>query len=450
MKAPGGTLWGHPRGVYLLSFTELWERFSYYGMAALLVLFLTASVQSGGFGWERESALEIYGWFTGLMFTAPLLGGWIANHRAGERRCILAGGLLLIGGNACLAAVAAAGGVASSAGTIDGKRVAAFFLALALIALGTGLLKPTISSIVGRFFEDGDRRRDAAFAVFFAGIYIGSLAGSLAVGYLGERVAWHLGFGAAACGMTLGMVVYLLRQRMYLADLGQAPVRGVDRGYRALAPAERERIKAILWQCIFTVAYAAAFFQKGGLLTLYAREHVDRSLDSWELPVTWFLTVSTATFIAVTPFMTRLWQRLDARGRDPPASTKLAWGLLMLAAGYFVLTWGAPTLGAAPAVKPSWVWLVLTYVCFGIGDTLVWPTQIAMVSRLAPGHLSALFVGGWYVTIGIGSWLSGYIGALGYALGLRTLFMLIVAALLLLGAVLWRLEPRLRRLAHAD
>ena len=167
------------------------------------------------------------------------------------------------------------------------------------------------------------------------------------------------------------------------------------------------------------------------------------------MPVTWLLTVSTATFIIATPLLAKLWQRLEARERDPGASTKLAWGLMALAAGYVAVAWVAPTLGETQALKPSWGWLVLTYVCFGIGDALVWPIQISLVSRLAPAHLSALLVGGWYVTIGIGSWLTGYIGALGFAWGLKPLFFAIAAALTIVGGLLWSLSPRLRSMEHS-
>jgi POT family proton-dependent oligopeptide transporter len=493
MKAPGGTLWGYPKGVFLLSFTELWERFSYFGMLALLVLFLTAGVEAGGFGWERESAIKLYGFYTGVAFSIPLLGGWIANRSLGERRCIVAGGLLLICGHACLSGPAVvpwlaqrltgidlhalwvASGVqlgelfpsaalqarldaaATAAGAsvfwvaIAYRAVAWSFLGgLALIIAGTGFIKPTISSIIGRFYEAGDRRRDAAFAVFFVGIYAGALVANIVVGFLGERVAWHWGFSAAAFGMTLGMVVYLWKQQAYLGDLGRAAVGNAAPGERPppLTAEQWDRIKVLAFQGIFTVAYAAAFYQKGGLLTLFARENLDRSAGSWEVPVTWLLTISTATFIITTPLFARLWQRLEPLGRNPGAPTKLAWGLMMLATGYLAIAWAAPSLGEVQDVKPSWGWLVITYVCFGIGDALVWPNQISMVSRLAPLHLSALMVGGWYITIGLGSWITGYVGALGYEHGMQELFIGLAITLVALGSVLWATVPRLRRLMH--
>jgi POT family proton-dependent oligopeptide transporter len=453
---PQDTLWGYPKGVYLLSFTELWERFSYYGMLSLLVLFLTATLEQGGFGWDRAHALKLYGFYTGLIFSAPLLGGWIANNFWGERRCILVGGILLVCGHACLSGPALVPWLASVAGAagltptgvafVRGAIAWTFFGGLALIVAGTALLKPTISSIIGRFFAADDPRREGAFAVFFVGIYIGSLAASLVVGFLGERVGWHWGFGAAGFGMSLGLVVYLWKQAPYLADIGLRPVgRVAGASRRQLTQQERDRIKVILLQGVFTVAYAAAFYQKGGLLTLFARERLDRNVGEWEIPVTWFLMVSTATFIIVVPVLARMWQR--AGDRNPSASAKLAWGLMMLGLGYAVM-FAATTIAEQSGSKAGWGSLVLTYIFFGIGDALVWPTQISLVSRLAPRELSAVFVGGWYITIGLGSWLTGYIGALGYTWGMGPLFGALMVAALGLGALLWAVTPRLRRFGH--
>jgi proton-dependent oligopeptide transporter, POT family len=489
MQAPGGTLWGYPKGVFLLSFTELWERFSYYGMLALLVLFLTEPVLQGGFGWSRPEALKLYGFYTGLIFTAPLLGGWIANSYWGERRCILVGGVLLVFGHLCLGSPAAIPSIvqwvtgaqlqdvwvraqiplgmpfisaesaarlseaAHTVGVVPAvvmltyQLVACAFLGgLFFIAAGTALLKPTISSIVGRFFSDGDARRDGAFALFFVGVYIGGLSASLIVGFLGERVAWHWGFSAAGFGMAVGLVTYLWKQHAYLAQLGLVPVRDRSGGgvLRGLSPEERDRVKAILLQGVFTVAYAAAFYQKGGLLTLFARENLNRSIGGWEIPVTWFLTISTATFILVTPLAARLWLRLAERGVRPSAPQKLAWGLISIGIGYVVIS----IASSAGAERAWWGWLALTYVFFGIGDALVWPTQISMVSRLAPKKASALFVGGWYVTIGLGSWLTGYIGALGYTWGMVPVFICLAAGTVALGLLLWAISPRFQRLAH--
>jgi POT family proton-dependent oligopeptide transporter len=189
------------------------------------------------------------------------------------------------------------------------------------------------------------------------------------------------------------------------------------------------------------VAYATAFYQKGGLLTLFAREHLNRAVGSWEIPVTWFLVISTLTFIFISPLATRLWQAMDRRGSNPASSTKLAWGLIAIGFGYLVLYFASSNAGEGGHVW--WPWLVITYVFFGIGDVLVWPTQISMVTRLAPIGYAALFVGAWYVTIGIGSWLTGYVGALAYRWSMATFFLVLAGSLFVLGAMLWTLTSRM-------
>lgn len=444
-------LWGYPKGVFLLSFTELWERFSYYGILALLVLFLSTAVELGGFGWKRSEALQLYGWYTGLIFSAPVLGGWIANQYWGERRCVLLGGILLVAGHACLSGPALLPWVAKHLldSTVPrGALTCCFYLGLLLVVLGTALLKPAVSSLVGRLFAADDPRRESAFAVFFVGIYIGSLAASLCVGYLGERIGWHAGFGAAGLGMALGLVIYICKQAECLGDIGTSPVgRTTSSNPGALTPADRDRIRVLVTQGAFTVVYAAAFYQKGGLLTLFARERLDRWWGGWEIPVTWFLMVSTATFVFAVPLLARVWQRCEASGRKPAAATKLAWGLMLLGCGYAVIC-AATAAAEASGNQTAAVWLIVTYFCFGIADALVWPTQIALVTRLAPERLSAALVGGWYITIGLGSWLTGYIGALGYAWGMTQLFATLAFATIALGCVLWSLTPRLRRLGH--
>ncbi|MHC9085985.1 peptide MFS transporter [Luteimonas sp. RIT-PG2_3] len=492
MIAPGGTWLGYPKGVFLLSFTELWERFSYWGMLALLVLFLTASLDSGGFGWDRETALKLYGFYTGLAFVAPVLGGWIANRWWGERRCILVGGLLLIAGHACLSGPAVlpwliagggahalelslqASGIPLGALWPDAAQQQALLAAggtevlwlyrgttftfhggLAMIIAGTALLKPTVSSIVATFYRRDDHRRDGAFAVFFFGLYLGAFAANIVVGFLGERIGWHWGFGAAGVGMTIGMLAYLWKQQAWLGDLGrEAPGRSQAQDAQAQTQWSRldrqawERIGVIVVQGLFTMCYAAAFYQKGGVLTLFTRDSLDRSVSGWEVPVTWLLAISTVTFLITTPLFARYWQYRARLGRDPSASTKLALGLAMLGIGYAAIAWAAAGLPDLPGARASWLWIVVTYICFGIGDALVWPNQISLTSKLAPPGMAPLFIGGWYITIGLGSWLTGYIGMIGYDWGMAPLFVMLSVGGVGLGLLLYLLTPALRRRMH--
>ncbi len=494
MRAPGGTLWGYPKGVLLLSFTELWERFSYFGMLAILVLYLTTAVSAGGFGWPETSALKLYGLYSGIAFTVPLIGGWIANNYWGERRCILVGGLLIACGHALLAgpkfvpafaasftgldyhalwlaadvplgqifvdadvqvklaAVAAAAGADAASLVWVYRGIALSFLGgLAVIILGTMLLKPTISSIVGQFFEQRDARRDGAFALFLVGIYIGEIAGVFITGYLGERVAWHWGFAAAGVGMTFGLFVYVTQRQRYLGDLGVAPVGGGGSALRALmnlTREERDRVTVILVQAAFTALYSAALFQTGGLLTLFAKDYVDRDRWGWEIPASWFTTITSILFIVLTPMAATLWTRLAVRGRNPHTSVKLAWGLILIGLAYGLLAALMFTYLRTPGATVSPLWLVAMYVLFGFSEVSVWAGQLSLCSRLAPRHLSAIFVGGWYINIGVGTFLTGYLGALGYTWGIGQVFTLVAVGSIVAGVVVWALTPTLTRLMH--
>ncbi len=449
-----------PRGLYLVSITEFWERFSYYGMLGLLVLFLTASPASGGFGWHSSDALLLYALYTGAVFSAPAAGGWIASRWLGERRCIFWGALCVTAGHFCLAGPALLpaliasltahpvsawlqdcgitlgqlvpdGGVRAA---IESGRCArepagagAFALAyrsqawslvlgLALIVAGTGFIKATVSSIVGRLYDAADRRREEGFAIFYAFIYLGALLSNFVAGTLGEKLGWHYGFAAAGVGMALGFTWYLARHRSVLGDVGMKP----DHLAAAPAPAdpaqrtrERHRIALILIMSVFVIVYAMAFYQKGGLLNLETRNHVDRHVLGFEVPATWLLSMSTLVFILLSIPAARLWRHLETRGRQPDAVFKLGAGLAVLALSYLVLVAALGEKTASATQQFSLWWMVLVYTGFALGDLLVWPAQIAAVNRLAPARHASFAIGGWHLTIGIGSWLTAVFGALG-------------------------------------
>ncbi|MBL8271629.1 peptide MFS transporter [Steroidobacter sp.] len=483
---------GYPRGVFLVAFVELWERFSYWGLLALLTLYLNASLAAGGFGWDAASAIKLYGLYGGLAFAGPVLGGWIAASFWGERRCILVGGVLVICGHACLAgtgiipwlaqqltgtdyhslwvaagvplgslfpdvqelqpillAAASTGSDAAIAAAVYGGIAWSFALGLLLIIAGTALLKPAISSIVGRFFAPDDRRRDDAFAMFFVAIYVGCTAGILVAGFLGERVSWHWGFGAAGIGMAVGLATYLCKQHELLGTLGyQVERAGIRKALRALDSQQRDRMKVLLCQGLFTVIYAAAFYQVGGSLLMFSQQQVDRSIGDWEIPVSWMPVLPTVAFIVVTPISVRLWRALARRRRDPDATVKLAWGLLIIGLAYILLGAVAPSVSDPEHTRISWWWMLAAFVLFGTADMLVWPNQISLASRLAPASLSALLVGGWYITIGIGTAMTGYIGVFAQPWGAKRFFLTLGFTVLAIGGLAWLMSPRLQRLIN--
>ncbi len=474
----GGSVFGHPKGLFLVSGVELWERFSYYGMLGLLVLFLTSGPETGGFNWPTEMALKLMGIYTGLVFASPAIGGWIANRYLGERKAILLGGLLvllghlLLGGPVYLLALIdtlsgtpvttvlhsknlnfsslfASGETISemlgpkyaSANTLGWLTLAyhlklwSFLAGLVLIVLGTGLIKPAVSSIINHFYPKGGTDRQTGFTIFMVSIYLGSFSANFIAGTLGEKIGWHAGFTAAAIGMAIGVAAYLLGQEKYLSSIGIAPQnqgRSKDRPSK-LTTEQKRRICLILYMGLFTVVYAIAFYQKGGLLNLYAQQRLDRSLLGFEVPATWFLSISTGTFILFAPLVARLigtW--LPSFG----AFQKLAIGLGLLALGYVLMFLGEWTFDPSGG-KASALWLVMTYILFGIADIFVWPPQIAAAAALSPKHLTSFIVGAWYLTIGLGSWFTGYVGALSLHFSHLTTFAIIAASCAFVALIMY-------------
>ncbi len=437
MADPPGSTWsGHPRGVVLVAFTELWERFSYWGMAGILVLYLTASREAGGWGWADADALRLYGWYGGAAFVLPVFGAWLTNNHLGEQRCVLWGGSIIVAGHLLLA---------SPVWFAPPLGHALFLLGLGCIAFGTGLLKPAISSLVSLLYPHADARRDEGFALFFLAIYIGAFLGAIVVGFLGERVGWHAGFAAAAAGMGLALLMYVALKPRWLGELGRAPARVSAVGNAALTRQERERLGVLAVQGAFTALYAAGFYQMFGLLNLYAHERLDRHVWGFEVPTPWLQTVSLCGFFICTPLLAALWRRLARDTRNPSASWKLVAGLGALAAGYGVLTCGENSAGAA---VPHVTWMICAYLLFGLGDAFVWANQISLVSKLAPARWSATLVGAWYVCIGIGTWLTGVIGAQAQGHAPGRVFAWLACGCLAAALLLALCTPALRRAMH--
>jgi len=500
------TWFGHPKGVFLIAFSELWERFSFYGMTALLPLYLSADTAAGGWGWSRADALLFYGFYAGLVFIVPVAGGWVANNHLGERRCICLGAVLLAAGHLALAGASAVpvlaeqltgtdaqqtivrSGVplgriwalddvrpaldaaAARAGeprsvALERSRVAIwtyagvsgmFLFGLVCIVVATGLFKSSVSSIVGKLYPSADARRDAGYAVFLTCVYIGAMLATFTVGGLGEIYGWHYGFGAAAASVTLALVLYLWKAQAYLGDVGVVPDRKASevasRTPQAQAAGlnreERDRLWVAFAQGVFTTVYAAAFFQKGGLLNLYTREHVDRHLSGTEIPATWFLSVSTLVFMLVTPLLALACLRLARRRRNPSASYKLGAGLLVMGAAYVILGNAEAARVAAGEPAISAVWLTGMYVLFGIGDALVWPHQMALATKLSPSRYTTLTIGVWHLTVGIGIWLAGLIGATVERLGNLSVFSSLAVLCILCGGLAMVITPALQRRMH--
>jgi proton-dependent oligopeptide transporter, POT family len=447
-----GELLGHPRGLYLLFGAEMWERMSFYGMRGLLVLYLT-DVTRGGFGWEKADALSLYGWYTGLVYVTPLLGGWLADNVLGQRRAVVLGGLLMVIGHFLMAVPDL-----PEAYWLGLPRAAPLYFALAFIMAGNGLFKPNISVMVGQLYPPGDARRDSGFTVFYMGINLGALLGAIVCGTLGERVGWAYGFGSAGVGMALGLALFLWKARALLGGIGLLPT-AADRAQieaaraasaagasAGLTPIEIQRIAVILILSFFVIFFWAAFEQAGGLMTLYTDEKVDRQVGAFLVPTTWFNMVNSGLIVLLGPLFSGLWTFLAARRRDPSIPLKMALGLLLMSLG-FVFMIGASQQAEAEG-KSALLWVVAAYAFHTMGELCLSPVGLSMVTKLAPVRLVSLLMGIWFLSTAIANKLAGVIGSQAEAYGEFAVFLGIVIATGAAGVVLAALSPLLVRMMH--
>jgi POT family proton-dependent oligopeptide transporter len=465
---PGPTLLGHPRGLFLLCFVEMWERFSYYGMRALLVLYLVHQTtgENPGRGWSKAEASTLYGWYTGLAYLMPLFGGMIADRLIGTHRSLVAGGVIIALGHAALA-LSGIGGLAH-----DELGLAVFVTGLALIVIGTGHFKPSISVMVGQLYPPGDPRRDGAFTLFYMGINLGAFICAFVCGTLGEKVGWHWGFGAAAVGMMAGLAVYLLGRPACLGRVGAPPHDGPDRSPRFIAgavlaalaagllfrcgafawlgrtadaalgsgasglavtlavaaavlagavwfvsrqaPADRGPTACILVFIVFNAVFWLAFEQAGSSLNLFAAERTERwiavpGLGRWEVPATWFQSINPLVIILFGPLFAAGWSWLARRGLDPGQPLKIALALGLVGAGYLVMVGGG--LQALGGAKAGMGWLLATYVLHTWGELCISPTGLAFVTRVAPVRSVSFLMGLWFLSNVVANKLGGLMAA---------------------------------------
>jgi proton-dependent oligopeptide transporter, POT family len=477
---------GHPRGLATLFFTELWERFSYYGMRAILILFMTAPVAAGGLGFDTARAGAIYGLYTAFVYLVALPGGWIADRITGQRRAVLYGGIIIAAGHFSMAV----------------PSMTTFYLGLALIVVGTGLLKPNISTMVGELYPEGGSRRDAGFSIFYMGINIGAFVAPLVCGFLGEKVAWHLGFAAAGIGMVFGIIQYVLGDR-YLGEAGLHPDRRApeDRASAmrylllgsvavaallgtllvlgnagaidltvtrvagwgtwiivALAIAyfaytmtlgqldavERKRVLAIALLFVFSAIFWSGFEQAGSSLNLVAERLTDRVMLGWEMPASWLQSVNPIFIIALAPVFAWLWVALARRNAEPTSPAKFGMGLVLLAIGFGVMVWA--TMLAAQGVQVSPMWLVVTYFFHTTGELALSPVGLSTVTKLAPHRMVGQMMGVWFMSISLGNLIAGQVAGMFEELPLPHLFGMVTLITGGAGLLLILLSRTLRRL----
>lgn len=412
----GRELFGHPAGLYLLFSTELWERFSYYAMRALLVLYLTDTVTSGGLGWSQGEALQLYGIFTGLVFVTPIFGGALADNWLGARRSILIGGLIMAAGQFVLAIPSASSG-------FDAETL--LYVGLGLLVIGNGLFKPNISTMVGGLYAQGDHRRDGAFTIFYMGINIGALISGIVAGSMAEGYGWNAGFLVAGIGMLLAVAIQLIFAPRHLGDLGVEPIARREArlsknttSKTPLTREERDRIKVIMVLGLFTILFWAGFEQGGGLMALYAQDYTDRMLMGFEVPAAWFQSLNPLFIIILSPLLAGLWSRM--KDREPSSPVKFAFGLIFLGVG-FVCMIGA-VLEQQTAGSASMMWLVGAFFFHTLGELCLSPVGLSMVTKLSPVRMGALMMGAWFAFIALANYLAGMIGSLVGEAGAMSVF----------------------------
>jgi proton-dependent oligopeptide transporter, POT family len=473
------SFFGHPRGLSTLFFTEMWERFSYYGMRALLILFMTATVQKGGLGFTTSKAGAVYGLYTAMVFLLSLPGGWIADRVTGQRRAVFWGGVIIAAGHFSMAV----------------PRIDTFYLGLALIVVGTGLLKPNISTMVGFLYTEKDARRDSGFSIFYMGINIGAMISPLICGYLGENMNWHYGFGAAGVGMTIGLIQYEAGAK-YLGQAGldnegtPRDVRLFQLGLIATAiiimagvvltatgllsfsaerisdafglillaivvvffawlltatgysSRDRGRFWAILVLFIASSLFWAAFEQAGSTLNLFAERNTN--LHAWDFPLwglyraSYFQAINSVFIIALAPVFAWIWIAL--RRREPSVTAKFSIGLVFVGLGFAILI---PIAGGA-AVSP-W-WLTATYFLHTVGELCLSPVGLSAITKLAPARICGLMMGVWFLSISVGDYLGGRAASVYDVFPLPALFGIVGGICIGAGLLLFLLLRPMKRL----
>lgn len=415
------------RELILLAATEALERFSYYGVRGILVLFLTASATAGGMAWSAESALKLLGWFAAIVYVLPVMGGWLGDRVLGPRRAVRFGAMVL---------VAAYGSLAMSALS---RSQSLMFVSLALIAIGTGLFKPNITALVGSLFDGEESGRERGFLIFYLFMNIGVVSCGFIVGTLGEKVAWHYGFAAAALAMAASVLLFATTRT--LGRVRREQPTAADRA--RFNDAERAGIALIAILGVFATVFWMGLDQTAGLLNLFAFEHTQRDVGSVTIPATWFQSLNPLFIIALAPAFAWLWTTLAAKGRDPRVEWKFVLGLLATGGAFAVMSLAADKPDGALA-NPAW--LLGAYLLLSIGELCIWTISLAAVTRLSPKRHTSLIVGLWYLAIAIGGWCAGQIGALIGHWSTDKVFSLLATMFVVAAAVLSVAAPFTARL----
>lgn len=440
---------GHPKGLFVLFFVELWERFSYYGMRALLTLFIAApliqpenwdSVNAfhPGMGWSNADTLSFYGWYTMLVYVMSIPGGILADKFIGQKKAVMVGGLLLCLGHGILAI----------------QMEWAFFTGLALIILGVGALKPNISTMVGGLYAPGDDRRDSGFYWFYIGINLGAFFGALATGIVAAKYGWHYGFGLAGIGMLLGQVVYV-RGLKYLEGVGESVADSDDSvkeaASRPLTKVEKDRMLVMFLSFLIIIVFWGAFEQAGGLMNLYAEQKTDRMLGSFEVPAAWFQSVNAFFIITLGTAVAGFWVWWKKQGKESSSLFKMAVGVIIMGLGFLFMTKASTEVemaGDEITEKAAMIWLILAYLLHTLGELCASPVALSFITKLAPVKYASFMMGAYFAATGLGNKVAGFVGEYSQSAGEFEIFTGIAVFCTLFGLLVLALLKPLKRLTH--
>lgn len=493
------TLFGHPRGVFLLAGAEMWERFSFFGMRGLLVLFLTAETLDAGFGWDSTRAIRFYGLYGFTLWTLPILGGWLADRLLGLRLAIFLGGTLMVFGHFLMAGpsffpalfeaffgfpivdVLRQSGVQLGQlilSDMEISRIAtllanndvfgdhqitvyhqaaimsyyfsswSFYIALMLIMFGNALFKPSIVVLPGELYSKNDSRRDGAYTILYIAINVGSLLANFVAGTLGEKLGWDYGFSAAGIGMVIGLSLLLWKYKTWVGPYGLAPthkMQPLSMQSLKFSHEEKKHIKAISLLIVFMIFFICAFEQIGGLVNFFIHRYTDRVLLGFEIPATWFLSLNPIFILLFAPFFAILWQKLDSKGGNPDPLTKYFFGMLLIGVAFIMLFCAAAERTGSLDDKSNLLWIVATYFFLTVGELLIFPIFMAQIPKLAPERYRGLATGFFFFAMGIGSYLSGQIGALAQEFGETKIFIGIAISTCVAGMLSYCLAQQYRR-----
>jgi len=424
----------HPKGLSILFFTELWERFSYYGMRAILVLYLTRETlgDNPGLGWSSTEALALYGWYTMLVYVMSIPGGIIADKWLGQKKTVFLGGMFIAAGHLTLAV----------------NNMVSFYTGLALIIAGVGCLKPNISTMVGGLYKQGDPQRDSGFTIFYIGINIGAALAPLLVGYIGEVYGWHYGFGLAGIAMLIGQTVFLWGQK-YLIDVGNfIPVHKLEgvKTRKPLTRIEKDRVIVLLISFVIVIVFWAAYEQAGGLMNIYTHDKINRELFGFEIPASLFQSVPAIFVIMFGTIVASFWSKRNLKGKESSSLFKMSIGTMVMGTGFLMMTGAA--IEAQEGGKAMLIWLILAYLLQVIGELSISPVALSFISKLAPLKYASIMMGIYFAATGLGSKVAGLVGELATHAGELEVFTGIFIFCLLFGSLLLVFFKKLKALTH--